>query len=236
MPTIATYPTPEHQHPRTVCFHTHTDNKKKRFVTYGLVTGSKRVRRELDMPCSAQVFDNTLRAIAKERFDKQPIHAEIGVMADGDDICDDDVCDALSNCDEACVQFWESNMMLFGSHNACALANAPSHTPLSPSTFRASIQNNDVMHEKYYGVRSTSRSGCYEHLFAIACRFQINADSSMFLYASHIHSDKKTVPLSTRTRIWSAVKAQLLASPQQWVGVPTDVHFKHLCKMDGWTF
>lgn len=205
-------------------------------MTYGLATGSKRVRRELDMPCSAHVFDSTLRALARERFDQQPIRAEIGVVTEGDDIGDDDVCDGLSNGDEACVQFWENNMMLFGSHDKYGVADASSRKSLSPSAFREAIQNYDVVHEKYYGIRSTSRSGAYEHLFAIACRFQINADSSMFLYASHIHSDKKTVPLNVRANIWGAVKDQLLDCPQQWVGVPTDVHFKHLCEMDGWAF
>lgn len=242
MPTITSYLTPECQHPRTVCFHTRTDKENKRYVRYGLVTGSKRVRRQLDMPCSAHVFDSTLCAIAKERFDKQPIRAEIGVLVDGDIVCDDvrddDVCEALANCDTASgVQFWENNMALFGSHDSCGLADASTHAPLlSPSVFLSAIQNKDVMHEKHHGVRSTSRSGCYEHLFAIACRFQINVDNSMFVYASHIHSGKKTVPLATRTRIWNAVKDQLLVSPQQWVGVPPNVHFKHLCEMDGWTF
>lgn len=236
MPTLTTYQTPKDKHPRTVCFETHTDHTK-RFVSYGLVTGSKSVRRELDMPCSVCIYDSTLRAIAKERFESNPIRAEMSVLGDGNDVCDANVRNALTNCDDACVQFWENNYSLFGSHDVSGLKSASSQLALYPSAFHAAVHSNDVMYEKYHGVRSTSRSELQEHLFAIACRFQINTNNNMYLYAMHIHMDKKKhVSLTTREQIWSVVKDQLLSSPHQWMGVPNNVHFKDLCEMDGWMF
>ena len=103
-------------------------------------------------------------------------------------------------------------------------------------SFVEAIQNNDVLQEKHYHIRPcTTKDGYYEHLFAVACRFPLQDDNSLYMYATHVHIGTKTVTHTKRKEIWSMVKAQLVSNPQQWLGVPDNVYFKHLCEMDGWT-
>lgn len=221
--------------PRFVCFTT-TSKNTKRFVRYGMATGSHRVQRQLDMPLSAKVYDETLRDIAYERYQKLPIRAEINVVDADQPITEADIATALSNGNADSVQFWENNMSLFGAYDDLMLTSARRMVEYvnGMESFKQLICNHDVLREKHWFLRN-SKEGKIEQLFAVACRFALDGpNNSMFIYATHIESTK-TVKLEERNRIWSMLSEKLISRPQQFVGVPDDIHFKTLCEMEGWT-
>lgn len=234
--TLMSYDTPYQCNPRKICFSTCKEDGKH-FVRYAMVTGSKRVRHQLDMPCSKQVFDRTLEQIAEERYHKHFIRTEIGVLQAEGEVLENDIREALSTPDVSGVQFWENNEMLFGSHDDKTLVQGTTRqTPMSQSSythFSQAIANNDVLKEKHYFIRDTNEIGTFEHLFAIVYRFQLDTEC-VFVYASHVETTGKRVKLRRREEIWSMLNEEVRQHPKQWFGVPVDVTFKDLCEIDRW--
>ena len=235
--TLMSYATPHQNNPRKICFSTCKENNRH-YVTYAMVTGSKRVRRQLDMPCSAPVFDHTLEQIAKERYHKHSIRTEIGVLQEEGDVNEDEIREALSTPDASGVQFWENNEVLFGSHNGTTLTHGGAQntqTDQIPFTkhFSQAIANKEVLKETYYFIRDTNVRGKFEHFFAIAYRFQLGTEC-VFVYASHVETTGKRVQLCRRDEISSMLNEEVRQRPKQWFGVPVDVTFKDLCEVDGW--
>ena len=186
------------------------------------------------MPLSAKVYEETLAKIARKRYQKQPIRAEINVVDSDETISNDDIQSALCIGDKDSVQFWENNVSLFGAYdNTTHIRAFADVNGEIMESFKQSIRNNDVMREKHWLLR-TNDKGETEHLFALACRFALDGpNNDIFVYAMHIESSK-TVKLEERTCIWSALSDMLISRPEQYGGVPDDIHFKHLCEMDGW--
>lgn len=208
-------------------------------MTYAMVTGSKRVRRELDMPCSAPVFDRTLEQLAKERYQIHSIHAEIGVLGAEGEVLEEDIHEALSTSDEAGVKFWEHNAMLFGTHDDTTIARGiANHALMNPSTsyahFIQAIENNEALKEKHYFIRDTNMMGIFKHYFAIVYRFQLDTEC-VFVYASHVETTGKRVKMGRRNEIWSMLNEEVRQRPKPWFNVPTDITFENLmCEIDGW--
>lgn len=233
-PTVMSYNTPDQSNPCTVCF----SNRKeggKHILKYAMVTGSKRVRRELDMPCSAPVFDRTMEHIAKKRFLGHSIHAEIGVLQAEGDVLVEEIHETISTPDEAGVKFWEYNKMLFGTHDDTTSAN---HALMNPSNsyahFIQAIENNDAMKEKHHFFRNTNVTGTFEHLFAIVYRFQLDTEC-VFVYASHIETTGKHVKMGRCDEIWSMLNEEVRQRPKPWFNAPSDITFENLkCEIDGW--
>lgn len=233
--STAVYSSPIKNRPRSVCFKTYTKNKK-RFVRYGIVSGSKNVRKQLDMPLSAKVYDETLKQIAFERYQKRPIRAELNVVDADENINEEDVQSALSVNDADAVQFWENNILLFGAYDDVSVSTKHSHSTDCSliESFKQAILDDDVLREKHYFVRQSS-DGRPEHLFAVACRFQLDgSNNNLYMYSTHIETGKRVISLEERNQIWTVLHERLISRPQQYVGVPDDIYFKQLCEMDGW--
>ena len=232
------YATPAQQEPRGVCFTTHTRNDK-RYITYGAVTGSKRIRRQLDMPCSLAIYETTLKEIARERHHNQPIEAEFCVLEHHDDaITPEDIYSALQNADENCVRFWEHNIMLFGPFEEGNVTKCTKQEHLKSylETFQKQIQNKDVIQHRFHKIRpSSEKKDCYEHMFSVVCRFLIAKDNSVLMYGTHVHVGQKDLSISKQKDIWVVAQQNLLKAPQYWFSVPDGVHFNQLCEMDGWS-
>ena len=163
----AEYDTPQKQQPRTVCFTTSTRNNKH-YVTYGAVTGSKRVRHQLDMSCSLPVYENTLKQIAERRRNRKPIEAEFCVLEyQNDTVSTNDIMYTLQNTDENCIRFWEHNIMLFGnySRNEATKRENIEHIKSYMNTYLNQIKNHDATRHRFRKIRqSTDDPDLFEHM------------------------------------------------------------------------
>ena len=231
------YTTPQLKKPCTVCFST-TKRNNKQYVSYGAVIGSKRIRRELDMPCSVATYDKTLQQIAKTRHNHKPIEAEFCVLESHEEnITQHDICRALMCSDEGSVRFWEHNLMLFGTYNKDNLVEMnKDHSPKQYlDSYMERILNKDVVRHRFHKTRKMKQSDYYEHMFSIACRFQISEDNSVIIYGTAIHIGLKSLSIMKQNSMWEQVQNNLIHHPQYWFGVPDSVHFNKLCNMDGWS-
>lgn len=237
-PHYVEYDTPQKSHPRTVCFTTSTRNNKH-YVTYGAVTGSKRVRRQLDMSCSLPVYENTLKQIAEKRRNRKPIEAEFCVLKDQCDmITTENIRNSLQNNDENCIQFWEHNIMLFGNYSRDEGIKCENneHFKSYLNTYLNQIKNNDVIRHRFHKTRpSTDDPNLFEHMFSIVCRFQVSEDNNILIYGTHIQKGKKRLSITEKEQVWISVHQNLLNSPRFWFSIPDCVHFNRLCELDGWS-
>ena len=205
-----------------VSFH-HSENKGKHYIHYGAVKGSKRIRRELDMPCSQPIYDTILKHIAQERHTKHPVITEIIPMEDttvATEAKNKDIYDALTQHDGA-THFWENAIHSYGLHDCSSQS-----IPVLPSFLEdacSQIQSGEVMKNKHYHVYDEN-DGNKKHRFTLSCRFPFTPYSDVVIYTREERITKQALlSLEIIEQVWETLNTNIIQHPEFLWNVPHDV-------------
>ena len=234
--------------PTSVCY-THLVEEGKHYVRYGAVKGSKRVRHQLDLPYNVKVYNDTLRHLATQRHNEEPIISEFTILQDNtivNKVTEQDICNTLSSVDNQNKAFWEHNIELFGMYDTINKnLNIIPIIPISKYSthlieyMQKEICNKNVLQQKIYKTRSIEKSdeestNELEHFFAVSYRFRFNPMHDVIVYGYHIVKGEQTLSINKIEDAWKIAQKNVRNSPQYWWCVPFDIYFSQLCENDGW--
>lgn len=217
--------------PTAVCFH-HNKQKNKHFIHYGAVKGSKRVRRELDMPCSLQVYDSTLHHIALQRYSEAPIVTEIIPMVDTEIVSntnENDIYNSLARPHQDAKVFWEHMIQSCGVQEN--VPNILHSIPNFLDNAHHKIKTDDVLQEKHYEVQH-NEDNTHTHIFRISYRFYFTEYSDVIVYTrDSIMSTHSILSLTETDTMWKNMKKKVLQRPEFLWNVPKDVYLNEYDKV-----